>query len=383
MIKTLLSLSKYYLNNSTAIINWSLLERCILILLLAGGLNTLWLIWKTYIILSPDLHHYVNIEIVKNLIGLNILFVVALFTLIYPCYKLRASLTAQKVLPYICIGLFVFTLIFDGYYIGIMSPATVCGLVCVVSVGLIIFSRRLVYTFLFPSLAILSYLMYQSIVGHLPYAPIFQLGNLTKVYFNPFWLGSMIYFMTPIITICFLLFDLMLQQWRTREQTYQALSQIDPLTRLLNRRSINEHIVEIEQHPLATYCIILMDIDFFKNINDTYGHLKGDEVLSRVADELKAQTRPEDLVGRYGGEEFIILVKTSDKTFAYQVAERCRTAIMNIDLSSNHLPLTITASFGVAYWDTTSNTIQEALHQADVAMYQAKEAGRNLVKFAH
>lgn len=370
-------------NKPVAIINWSLLERCILILLLAGGLNTLWLIWKTYLVITPSLHHYVDIDTVRSLINLNILFIFILFALIYPCYKLRTSLKAQLILPYLCIGLFVFTLIFDGYYIGIMSPATICGLVCAVSVGLIIFSRRLVYTFLFPSLAILSYLMYESIIGNLPYAPIFQLGNLTKVYFSPFWLGSMIFFMAPIITCCFLLFDLMLQQWRAREQTYQSLSQIDPLTHLLNRRSINEYIVEIEQQQLSSYCIILMDIDYFKHINDTYGHLKGDEILSRVADALKVNTRPEDLVGRYGGEEFIILIKTADKAFAYQIAERCRTAIMHLELSSNNTPFTITASFGIAYWDSTSNTIQDALHKADVAMYEAKEAGRNLVRFSH
>lgn len=371
-------------NNITAIINWNPLERCILMLIFAGSLNLLWVFWKTYIIFTPSIHQWVQLEIVQTLVWANLGFSIILFSLIYPCYKLRDSIFAQKTLPYICITLFISTLIFDGFYVGLVSPAAICAMICVVTVGLVLFSRIIVYNILFPSLLLVSYIMYQCLIGNLPYAPLFTIDDLQQNYFNAFWLASMLYFMLPIAVCCFFLFDIILRQWRHREQKYQSLSQIDPLTHLLNRRSINEYLLKVENEPLEAkpFYIILMDLDFFKTINDTYGHIKGDEVLFKIAEVLKVQTRPEDLVGRFGGEEFIILTATNDQEDAYQIAERCRNAIMQIKIYSDQKPIALTASFGIAHWQPHAGSIQEALHQADIAMYQAKDSGRNLVKFA-
>lgn len=385
MIKQLFSLlPKDPLYNSDAIINWSPLKRCILMLLLACGMNILWVVWKIYITLNADLHQFVNLPLLHKQIGINLFFLFVLTLLIYPCYKFRSSLKAQQYLPYLCISIFVFTLIYDGYYVGIMSPATTCGTICVVAVGLVLFSRKTIYTILIPSIIILIYLMVLSINNTIPYAPVFRLDVIgSEPYFNSFWLGSMLFFMTPIALCSFLLFDIILCQWRNRELTYQTLSQIDPLTRLLNRRSINEYLLELEssEKENSTCYIILMDIDFFKAVNDTYGHLKGDEVLVKVAETLKLYTRPEDLVGRYGGEEFIILSHTLDAASAQHIAERCRLAIMNLTFDIKENPIKVTASFGISYWNKNSDILRDALHKADVALYQAKKAGRNNVVY--
>lgn len=385
MIKELFSiLPKDPLYNSDTIINWSPLKRCILMLLLACGMNILWVVWKIYITLNSELHQFVNLPLLHTQIGINLFFLFVLILLIYPCYKLKASLKAQQYLPYLCISIFVFTLIYDGYYVGIMSPATTCGTICVVAVGLVLFSRKIIYIILIPSIIILIYLMVLSINNTIPYAPVFRLDVIgSEPYFNSFWLGSMLFFMTPIAVCSFFLFDIILCQWRNRELTYQTLSQIDPLTRLLNRRSINEYLLELEdsEKDCASCYIILMDIDFFKTINDSYGHLKGDEVLVKVADTLKLYTRPEDLVGRYGGEEFIILSDTPDITSAQHIAERCRLAIMNLNLDSRGSRVKVTASFGISYWKKDAGILRDALHKADVAMYQAKKSGRNQVVY--
>ena len=384
--KLLASFSKDSFNDSNVIINWNPLKRCILMLILAGGLNILWLMWKTYIIFTPSLHPFVDLALVKAMISMNCFFIFILFSLIYPCYILQKNPKAEKILPYFCVAIFVITLLYDGYMVGIMSPATLCGMISVISVGLVLFNTKLVYSMLIPSVAIMVYSVYASTLGVMQYAPIFNLAAMDhQPYLNHFWLMSMLYFITPIAVSCFLVFDIILHQWRKREAMFQNLSQIDPLTHLLNRRSINEYLMssQSEENLQHQYrCIILMDIDHFKKINDQYGHLKGDEVLSKVAQILQEHTRTEDLVGRYGGEEFIMIINSDDQQLAEHIAERCRTAIMDMRFTASESIFSVTASFGISFWDSYANPIQDILNQADLAMYSAKQAGRNQVKIA-
>lgn len=372
-------------HHADVIINWNPLKRCMLMLLLATGLNILWLVWKSFIIFTPALHIFVDLDLVKLMVWINSFFIMLLSVLIYPCYKLQHHPKAEALLPYFCVACFTLTLLYDGYMIGLMSPATLCGMISVIAVGLVLFSPRLIYSMLIPSIGVIIFLMYGAILGYFPYAPIFDLAAMQyQPYFNAFWLLSMLFFIAPIAISCFVIFDIILHQWREREKTFQRLSQIDPLTLLLNRRSINEYFLSIKTETQAAEhacCIILMDIDYFKKINDNYGHLKGDEVLTEIAQVLKIHTRAEDLVGRYGGEEFIIIINSSDKNLALQIAERCREAIMQLKIYAEGTLIPVTASFGIAYWQSSSH-IEHALHQADVAMYQAKQAGRNLVIFS-
>ena len=355
-------------------------------LILAGGLNILWVIWKSYIILTPSLHQFVNLDLVKSMLGINCIFIFILLSLIYPCYRLQKNVKAEKILPYICVPIFVMTLIYDGYTIGIMSPATLCGMISVISVGLVLFNTKLIYGMVIPSVGIMMYLVYASTLGSLQYAPLFNLAAMNnQPYFNHFWLLSMLYFITPVAVSCFLVFDVILHQWRKREAMFQNLSQIDPLTHLLNRRSINEYLMPhqaSDDFKPKPCCIVLMDIDHFKKINDEYGHLKGDEVLTKVAQVLKENTRTDDLVGRYGGEEFIMVINSDDHQLAKQIAERCRTSIMQIEFNTLQQPFHVTASFGISVWNPYAHPIEEILNQADLAMYAAKQAGRNQIKMA-
>ena len=365
------------------IVNWSPLKRCIMMLILAIGANILWLFWKGFVLFSPELHKYINYNLIKILMVCNTCFILILMSLIYPCYKLKNQDKAQFYLPYICVATFVLTLIFDGYMIGIMSPATLCSMMSIIAVGLILFSTRLVYSMVIISVLLFCALMYGCLIQAIPYAPLFNLEVIgEEPYFNLFWLSSMLFFILPIVVTCYSILDLILRQWRARENRYQNLSQIDALTQLSNRRSINEYLSQIDEKvaPNCPFCIILLDIDHFKAINDRYGHLKGDEVLIEVAQILKKNTRSQDMVGRYGGEEFIILIQTDQEDLAFKIAERCRVAIMGLEfyVENQHVP--ITASFGISVWQAQNGKVQDAVHQADLAMYQAKQAGRNLIR---
>jgi diguanylate cyclase (GGDEF)-like protein len=159
-------------------------------------------------------------------------------------------------------------------------------------------------------------------------------------------------------------------------------SKIDPLTGLINRRGLMERLHQewerIQRHG-GSLSFIMCDVDQFKQINDTYGHTMGDKVLCAIARVLLSQCRKTDLVSRYGGEEFAVIVPEVTAAEAAQLAERCRQNIASICLSIGTETVSITASFGVA--DAADATSQDALiQQSDEALYHAKNTGRNRVE---
>ena len=122
---------------------------------------------------------------------------------------------------------------------------------------------------------------------------------------------------------------------------------------------------------------MLLDIDHFKRINDTYGHLAGDKVLTDVAKMIDERVRKSDLCGRYGGEEFIILLQQSDVDDAQKLAEDLRINIEKHPIIYKNSTLHVTISIGLSVIDSSMQTAQDWIQQADTAMYQSKQKGRN------
>jgi diguanylate cyclase len=161
-------------------------------------------------------------------------------------------------------------------------------------------------------------------------------------------------------------------------------SMLDPLTKIANRKSFDDGMekaiadASTGNDPL---CLMLIDIDHFKNFNDTYGHQTGDQVLRLVAMTLKSNIKGKDLAARYGGEEFVAILPSTDMTGAVIVAENIRKAIQAKELlkrSTNEKLGRITASFGVAAF-RPSDTAASLIERADRCLYAAKHAGRNRV----
>ena len=154
----------------------------------------------------------------------------------------------------------------------------------------------------------------------------------------------------------------------------------DVLTYLPNRRKI---IVDLQEEVIRStrygvpLSISLVDIDHFKQINDTYGHLIGDDVLRNLAARLSGQIRSPDTLGRYGGEEFLIVLPNSESKAAVEQASRLCQYIRAMQVESNDHSLSITISVGIAQYRHGLENWEQFLHRADMALYKAKDNGRD------
>ena len=151
---------------------------------------------------------------------------------------------------------------------------------------------------------------------------------------------------------------------------YNRAAIIDVLTREVSRWE--------REHTLFSVCIA--DVDHFKDINDTYGHLAGDEVLKRLSLRMQSLLRTYDSVGRYGGEEFLIIAPHCDSVEAAAIAERIRSSIAMDELRVEQFSIAVTVSVGVSTIGSRNGTVSAVLHAADAALYRAKGLGRNRVE---
>jgi two-component system cell cycle response regulator len=160
----------------------------------------------------------------------------------------------------------------------------------------------------------------------------------------------------------------------------------DRLTSLWNRGVIVElmsHEIMRSRRERSCTAVMMCDIDNFKSVNDLHGHAVGDEVLQEVARRLHHSVRSYDMVGRYGGEEFLVALNKCNPGSALSRAENLRAIIGGRPMQTANKPVTVTLSIGLALsTEFTECTVEELMHQADMALYAAKAAGRNCVRFA-
>ncbi|WP_434931052.1 GGDEF domain-containing protein [Shewanella sp. HL-SH5] len=162
----------------------------------------------------------------------------------------------------------------------------------------------------------------------------------------------------------------------------KTLAITDQLTGCFNRRGFYDkanHLLTSFKQSNQHVCLIYSDIDNFKMINDQYGHTAGDQVLSQVARRLKQHVKSDDLIGRIGGEEFVILIGRANYKEAFDVAERLRKILASTPIYYSNIAISVTASFGVVDVKTADSKIENAINLADEALYHAKKTGRNKV----
>lgn len=186
--------------------------------------------------------------------------------------------------------------------------------------------------------------------------------------------------------------ELYIQKLKKRIAELEDRLRTDELTRILNRRGLMEYLETITtevifqlKYPerrrfllIKYFSLVFVDLDHFKNINDSYGHQMGDEVLRRVTALIRDELRGIDIVGRYGGEEIVIGLIGADRQAASEIANGIRQKIARLDFKHEDSVFHLTASFGVASLDN-GMSLKELIAQADTAVYRAKHKGRNCV----
>jgi len=197
-----------------------------------------------------------------------------------------------------------------------------------------------------------------------------------------------ILFLSTILWILAWTFGIILIINKRTQQQLLEIASIDGLTGLVNRRYLYDKLEEEINRTFRTkimFSIIIFDIDHFKEVNDRFGHVLGDDVLSKIGNTIKSQTRSTDTVGRYGGEEFMVILPSTDIKNCYHVSEKIRSEIVKTEYCGKAIKITVSA--GIAEFNDTYNKeesrsisilVNDFVNVADVNLYKAKLSGRNM-----
>jgi len=210
-----------------------------------------------------------------------------------------------------------------------------------------------------------------------------KVGQL-EIYYSlwPLLKKSLLILFLSVITATLLYFvvRIPIRALEKAEQRLYNHATTDPLTKLYNRRAIIDLLkLEIERSKRYNiiFSLFMFDIDYFKQVNDNYGHDAGDEILIKLSKLVKSKVRPMDKISRYGGEEFLILVPETSASNAFEMAENLRKIISQYKFDK---PPQITVSIGISQF-IVGDTINDVLKRADISLYQAKNSGRNKVVY--
>jgi diguanylate cyclase (GGDEF)-like protein len=178
-------------------------------------------------------------------------------------------------------------------------------------------------------------------------------------------------------------FNLMAARLENSQAALEEIATHDALTELFNRRECYARLKEEIKRSTRyghIFSVMIIDLDFFKDVNDTYGHVVGDKVLKLIADMISKEVRPVDQVARYGGDEFILVLPETPMSSAVTLAERIRSVIAETVIPLAYGDSTsLTVSIGIACFPTDGQSVNDLISAADNMLYAAKGTGRNLV----
>ena len=376
------SLATYFSKAFLAILDWDLVKKSQVILLYASFEAAV-----IYFIQIKYMYHpLANTELLLKLqwlypsvFILNILLILFGFLIkskpnVHIYYVLFLSVYYPFSMLGLPIGIGLLNMLNGVIFMGITFTALLLFPRFSVYFGLVAY---VIACYLLSALTVLGYLDYA--MAYKPYTLLHKDVQNTQIIYSMFYT-------TLYAAFTITLFDISVERWRRYNSKIEKLSCTDELTGLLNRRGVNEIIDLQMQQAQITHretSLIMVDIDNFKNINDQYGHHQGDLVLKHVANILRKNLRASDVIGRYGGEEFVILLPFTSIENAVLVAETCRKALEQtaIEVKENEM-LYIKACFGVSSTAFSGFDYTGLFEQADKALYEAKHNGKNQVRTA-
>lgn len=363
---------------------WPAVDAAILACLIIIGMNLFFLITGLIGVFVPQMATHVEREVLVWLNLFCLAMMVSWSALALACLAVRRH-NPDSTLPGLIITyMFGHPLVVLAWFNGVHSIVTGLLLAVTPAFGFVMFKNRHVMNALLITWLEIIILAFAVSMGWLVDAPLFG-DEPPNRFLEPVWLLLQVLIGFPVV-IGFLLFiRYIIQALRHREAQVRELSRRDPLTGVWNRGYFAElleresALAERNQEPLS---LVVADLDFFKQVNDTHGHSAGDKALITVARVLGRALRKVDHLGRFGGEEFILLLPGCDGKAAGVIAERCRKAVADTPIDTGEKTLEITASFGVATVQGPHIDTEALFRQADAALYQAKDAGRNQVIMA-
>jgi diguanylate cyclase (GGDEF)-like protein len=365
-------------------LDWSPVDKSLLALMLVFPLYVSYEAWALFVLGREDLHVFVNVEYLQRQQPVFIGLVISTLSLMAVGWSLRGRAWANHFFPFVATMYYSLSMCYFGFMVGSMS--LVAGLVLAGAplVGFILFDRHVIYISFSMAVIAIVFFSNAAVSGLLPYGPGFHEAMPSVGPAGRFWLYCMYFFALPIIISIVLVGDFAMTRWRRREMEVRQLSLTDALTGVSNRRSITaflEQEVARCRRGGAALSVVMVDLDHFKQINDQYGHVAGDRVLAQSARVLAESLRETDAVGRWGGEEFMLVLTGTSAEGAWSMAERCRQRLeaLNIRISSG-AELKVTGSFGLFCNERDPGLDADSLVRlADDALYKAKELGRNRV----
>ncbi|MDO8332059.1 MAG: GGDEF domain-containing protein [Fluviicoccus sp.] len=366
-----------------AVLEWSVVDKSIILMVILLSVLSTYMLALVYVLARSDRERLVDVPITEQLLALESGMALGALLIIAAGLWLRRRLPDFLPLQHLATQYYTLTLVFCSYFVGTMTFCTGVVLLGAPVFGFILLNRRVVWYATASGTVSLLALSYAAGFGFIPYAPM--VVPPTDATGNLFWINAVFLFTAPHFIVIILFADLTLNWWRKREDYVRTLSLTDPLTGIPNRRSIldmlDKEVARTTRHgpPLS---VLLLDLDHFKRINDTWGHPAGDRVLQETAKVLRNAIRQCDAVGRYGGEEFMLVLPDTRLDGAVKLAERCRVQLAaTVVTADNGEPIPLSGSFGLVSNELDLGVDAEALIKAaDNALYRAKANGRNRVE---
>lgn len=273
------------------------------------------------------------------------------------------------------------SLMVAAFAIGIINITN--GLIFIGSclICMILIPKRVFYVSLFNTTMLFIGLIYLTVIGKINYAPALQPYVTFSIDIQNFYLVHSSIYMVFYSALIIAALSILLESWNKKTKHIERLYLTDSLTDVLNRRALDKIKNEMIINGLPQdYGLIVIDVDNFKHINDQYGHFNGDLVLKHVAQILKDNSRVSDSVIRYGGEEFLLLLKNTNKEDCYHIATRILKALNQTPVClDKKQEFIVTASFGIAYSDDQVFDFDSLFKMADQQLYLAKSSGKNKI----
>ena len=366
-----------------AILDWSAVDKSLFVVLVLAPILGAYLLGIRYMLALPGRDQLVNVAAVQEVQALLAGLIVGAFAIAALCLLMRRSRPDALWVQHLATQYYTLSLVASSYYIGTMTFATGVVLLGAPVFGFILLNRIVVWWAAGAGALALISLTYASTFGWIPYAPsmVPPQDDAARLW----WINTMYLFSVPHVLVILLFADQTVSWWRQREDTIRELGSTDMLTGLHNRRSIMELLekeVARSRRDGQPLSVVLLDLDHFKRINDTWGHPTGDRVLQCSARVLRESLRQHDAVGRYGGEEFMLLLPGTALDGARILLERCREEVADsiVDADTGDA-VRLSASFGLACNEGCPDLeAEDLIRLADQALYRAKAGGRNRVE---